>query len=723
MGLWKLADRQWTPQKLPAVPHERQIVACAIEADSAAMSSMDVDGHCGWWPRPELLRDTVRWPTAPVTAMDVRRTRLDVPLEAATFDRLGFVHLHREGASQVRQTRWIGHTKAAPMIVRRPGPEIVSATFGETLEICRWDAESGRMLSRRNLFNLPSPAKAYDLSSDGRWAAAESRAPGDARRVLYLVDLTTGEHSVHDFEVTALRFAPDSRAVVIGLPSGAVKVLSRRVDGEWSATGDATRVLLNDRPVRVLAFSPDGSWLAAACESTHTATASGIKVWQFGEPQTTARGSTVLEADLPQGGVSTLALSNQQLVVVEAEQQRRLHVYDIRGGQLVDALIHRPPAGQVDSAAISADGIRLCILQQNGVYLYARTGNQGELRPFQRLPRSAAGHPSHAWFATDDELLTWSVQPTHGATQWRIDAEAVLPVRTFVSRGEPLAVALTATRGDEDGGASSVPTALAVSRDGSIRGWSRDAEFETWDPLFPQASGVIQAACFSPDRARAFLAGASNGKLEMTIVDLPSRRSLRAPLYQFMADDARSPVAVSCALVDRHAVVGLSNGQIVAWPFANRGDRRPRLLADDAIVTTNGQEINLPLAATGAAGRERIAYAASWSDDSTAHRGFAVVDLTTGERECLEPIGEVTALAFSQSGGRLLTGTGASQGQWTVWDLNGVRGSRRTLIRWREPRDSRITRMEVSQWDDSLMMLSNEGIAWTFPVRWPAAPR
>ncbi|HMO86821.1 MAG TPA: WD40 repeat domain-containing protein, partial [Lacipirellulaceae bacterium] len=330
MGLWKLADRQWTPQKLPAVPHERQIVACAIEADSAAMSSMDVDGHCGWWPRPELLRDTVRWPTAPVTAMDVRRTRLDVPLEAATFDRL--VHLHREGASQVRQTRWIGHTKAAPMIVRRPGPEIVSATFGETLEICRWDAESGRMLSRRNLFNLPSPAKAYDWSSDGRWGAAESRAPGDARRVLYLVDLTTGEHSVHDFEVTALRFAPDSRAVVIGLPSGAVKVLSRRVDGEWSATGDATRVLLNDRPVRVLAFSPDGSWLAAACESTHTATASGIKVWQFGEPQTTARGSTVLEADLPQGGVSTLALSNQQLVVVEAEQQRRLHVYDIRGG-------------------------------------------------------------------------------------------------------------------------------------------------------------------------------------------------------------------------------------------------------------------------------------------------------------------------------------------------------------------------------------------------------
>jgi WD40 repeat protein/serine/threonine protein kinase len=302
------------------------------------------------------------------------------------------------------------------------GTQLVSVTVGGAVQT--WDADSGVLLAERSVplaAELITPAVLAEFAPGGRYLAARAQ---DDRRVVRLWDVQTGREvralRDHRHPVFVVRFSPDGKLL-------ASCACDRSSPGDpqeglvWDvATGRVLGRFQGKGQVYSLAFSPDGTRLAAGC-------ADG-RVWLLDWK----RGTRTLDAALHRGEVTAVAISPDGKELASAgRSDHTLRLWDLGGGrpyvvaeleapEMICALAYSPVPASKRLAGISRDSVRLWDVQTRHEALTLRGAPQRHWDPpfNPRLAYSADG-TRLAGTNWDESISVWEGEPGNDESQAR----------------------------------------------------------------------------------------------------------------------------------------------------------------------------------------------------------------------------------------------------------------------------------------------------------------
>lgn len=245
------------------------------------------------------------------------------------------------------------------------GRTLVSSSGDNTIRL--WNVENAAEISQ---IQLQGPASAFVISPDGHMAAAQEFSNTEEGR-LGLWDLETGELirplAYNHRGARNVTFSPDGKAVVSESAVGSCETGGKLYLSEI-ATGDTIWEVTKAGGIalRTVAFTPDGKWIlsgALNCESFVTVwdAATGDKISQWTGHQDSivsisasldgkwigsgSRDKTAILWDAATGTViytlphesivSTVAFSPDSQLLLTAEQNGNLHLWDVTTGEEV----------------------------------------------------------------------------------------------------------------------------------------------------------------------------------------------------------------------------------------------------------------------------------------------------------------------------------------------------------------------------------------------------
>jgi WD40 repeat protein len=225
------------------------------------------------------------------------------------------------------------------------GRVVATACLSEGLKL--WDARSGDLLPKQ--FDLGQSVTALAFSPDGErlaYASGPFVFDNDADATVHVINLSNRQRwgfVAHRSMIVRVRFSPDGRCLATASCDGSARV--------WDAV-TGTRVLqleavFNGDPVRGVAFSPDGKWLAA-CGAGWLG---GAKIF---EVQT---GRLVRSLDGHSIGVTGVAFSSDGTRLSTASYDRTARVWSAAAQpEFLSLEGHDQPVWTI---AFSRDGTRL----------------------------------------------------------------------------------------------------------------------------------------------------------------------------------------------------------------------------------------------------------------------------------------------------------------------------------------------------------------------------
>jgi eukaryotic-like serine/threonine-protein kinase len=533
----------------------------AFSPDGSRLVILDTKGSLGLWDADDgrLLatcgesgRDITSFRFSP------QGSRLAVLANAHRLRQDVFVYDAADGRCLSSVIVPLGMAAAASRLAFSPdGNRLVTPCEQKDLEV--WDVASGASLGR--LRGHAAVVSAVDYSPDGSQIAAG--AANGHIRIWNPLDFSLERELIgHDDAIRSLAFSPGGDTLAAGSADGTVRVWSRSATEPlavlpglrgmsavtFSPNGEQLAVaskntddieLWNPRTVervRVLdglngtiahlAYSPDGSAIAAACASPRQS--KGISVWrtdtgarlhEFGQPGrgeiavafspdgarllTTSADATMMVWDLSTGGriveeaVGVLGLSRDVGAVFGLDGKRiaykNAHLFDGITGMVMADL---QPQGHVTSLAVSPDGRMLASGMAIGSVYFT------DLATGSRLARVTSRHGSVRAIAfrhDNAQFATGGMDGTVGL--W--DANSFQPIRMLQGHEDAVEQAMFTPDGRR---------IITAATDGTIR---------IWDPTIGQELCTLpgqrdypKAVALSPDGTR-LVAAATDGAVRI----------------------------------------------------------------------------------------------------------------------------------------------------------------------------------------------------------------
>jgi WD40 repeat protein len=379
----------------------------------------------------------------------------------------------------------------------------------------------------------------------------------------------------HGDRVEAVAFAPDGKRVATGGSDGRVvlwdAVTLKRLGAEKAAGGalhtlvfspDGRRLAAagadgkltlwdsdagfrggvwlpaHSRPVRKLAFSPDGRRVITASDDTTAV------LWEVVERDKFSRIVRRYE-----GSVRRLSFVHGGRFLAVG-RLRALNIVDLATGAPVTE-IKGENGGEIDTAALSADGRRAALVDEGQVSLWESPGRR------DRVPAPAGGKPARLALSPDGRRLAIG-RDDGGISVW--DWEA----RRFLSQAA---------------GAHKRITALAFSPDASrLASGGIEGAINLWTVGAPEqkprrvgsARGAVADLAFSPDGTRL---AAGGDEEEIVVWDLRAAEPVATRITDY-AGITRSMLGITRAIAfspDGRMVVSAGTGQAIAIWDADTG--------------------------------------------------------------------------------------------------------------------------------------------------------
>jgi len=422
--------------------------------------------------------------------------------------------------------RFIGHTDQVNTVAfSSDGRYAVSGAgfvLGADRSVIVWDVETGAPLQRFEGHGLFQDMGLNTVSSDF-YGVTGVRFTPDGKSVvssggdgtLRLWDVQNGalvqQLEGHQATVIAVAYSPDGRFVASGsLVSDPMADFASVIQGEeldftgegeiilWDAATGAfvQRFLGHSSPVRSLAFSPDGQYLASGSETGE------VIVWRI------PTGDLLHRLEGHTSGTWSVAFSADGRRVVSGGLNGELFVWDREGGQLVRRLEGAGADALISDLVALGDRVYGRVLQ-DGTSLMAWNVESGEQISQLRLNQS--GISAMTLSPDGRSLLT-------GDSDGRLQ---LWDAATGERIGEPMI--------GHEGGALNLVQAVAFSPDGqfALSGGS-DTTVILWDMgtrqtirRFRGHTGTVNSVAFSPDGHTAVSAGGDNQVLVWRIDTLP----------------------------------------------------------------------------------------------------------------------------------------------------------------------------------------------------------
>ncbi len=369
--------------------------------------------------------------------------------------------------------------------------------------------------------------------------------------------------------VTDVAFHPSDPRVIVSAAGNQVHV--------WDpTTGEAAKTLLNlgktDKPIKSLAFSPDGKFLAVGADD-------GIlRVVQFDTgkltfvgPSRNARIEKV--AYSPNGNLIAVADSNSQVAVYAPTKPNAL-VMTVAG---VDH-------GEVLGVAFSPDSGAVFTCGRDGkARLIA--GPKPDGTPAGNTATRLRDYVGHDKSVTSLATVEGGLLVTGGEdTTVRVwDVASARQLRLF--QGHMTRVTAVAARSDGKQVAS-------ASEDGAIRIWDLNTEDE--HQAFSEATDSLWAVAFSPDGKRVASAGADR------IIRVYNPETGKR---ETVLEGAKAPITSLCFLPDSNRLVAAGGDQVVVVWDVNTGKRVQELAGHNSAILAAAATDDGKRVVTGSADR------------------------------------------------------------------------------------------------------------------------
>ena len=527
--------------------------------------------------------------------------------------------------------------------------------------------------------------------------------------------------------VRDIKVSPDGRTLAIGRADGRIIVID--IDEPLTR---ADNLFLSGGSLSVLAFSPDGNWLAAGSER------GSVAAWRLESTETRT---------LPphREGILTLAFSPGSRFLVSGGADNYAIGYDIQLEQEVFRLLHSDWVTDIDFpatdsewfATASEDGrvrvwelgtarerlvlfqdgpVRDVTISANGQWI-AATGDDGTIRVWnvysgvemKQVPLKAQG--VSVAFHTDDRLLvsgdedgklaTWDVSgmvAPVGTTEYSkpvwaskftpagdrlVAAEAnwirIITEGNFSTLGAvPLAGSVQEFTGDI--------RALVISPDSRTIGFSTSTgeiiiqDVQTRRSRQVNTTSEVTAFAFSPDSTH-FITGSSQGVLEtwdMNTGEQVKTLEWEGPILSL----ASSPAGLAIGLTDRIILMDEASGETISELSSSGGNSFLIFNRDGSMLAaanSSGQVQIWEAVNGGYEPRQLIekgsAYALAFTADGSTLAVAGVNDVFLIETDTGEEIGRIPHrgivydVSFSPEGSLLAT---ASQRMIQFWDVSDL---------------------------------------------------